>query len=152
MKPQRRLGAALSALVLALLAGGCGEGGGGGSTGAASEPVDAQALAGDPESGKRVFLRAGCGTCHTFKAAGTTKVVGPNLDLVVATYGEAFIRSSIADPGAYLERIGDEPGSIRGDRPYHATMPSFGAGADTPGQRLTDQQLADVVAFLTHAK
>ena len=31
-------------------------------------------------AGKDVFMQAGCGSCHTLKAAGTTGTVGPNLD------------------------------------------------------------------------
>jgi mono/diheme cytochrome c family protein len=31
-------------------------------------------------AGKNVFAQAGCGTCHTLKAAGATGQVGPNLD------------------------------------------------------------------------
>jgi cytochrome c oxidase subunit I len=31
-------------------------------------------------AGKAVFASAGCGDCHTFKAAGATGTVGPNLD------------------------------------------------------------------------
>ena len=35
---------------------------------------------GDPVAGKRCSPRAGCGGCHTLKAAGSTGNVGPNLD------------------------------------------------------------------------
>ena len=35
---------------------------------------------GDPAAGKLVFASAGCGGCHTLKAAGSTGTVGPNLD------------------------------------------------------------------------
>jgi mono/diheme cytochrome c family protein len=136
-------------LVLALgsLVAGCG--GGNGDSAARESTVQEEVPAGDPERGREVFLTAGCGTCHAFKAAGTTKTIGPNLDLVVDTYDEAFIRKSIEDPAAFIEKVGPEPGSIGGDNPYHATMPSFGADADTPDQQLNQQELADVVAFLT---
>ena len=33
-----------------------------------------------PAAGKKVFVDAGCGACHTFTPAGTTGKVGPNLD------------------------------------------------------------------------
>jgi len=33
-----------------------------------------------PPSGSAVFASAGCGNCHTLKAAGTTGTIGPNLD------------------------------------------------------------------------
>jgi cytochrome c553 len=35
---------------------------------------------GDPAAGKLVFASAGCGGCHTLKAAGSSGTVGPNLD------------------------------------------------------------------------
>jgi mono/diheme cytochrome c family protein len=35
---------------------------------------------GDPAAGKAVFASAGCESCHTLKAAGSTGTVGPNLD------------------------------------------------------------------------
>jgi mono/diheme cytochrome c family protein len=35
---------------------------------------------GDAAAGKAVFSSAGCGSCHTLKAAGSTGTVGPNLD------------------------------------------------------------------------
>jgi mono/diheme cytochrome c family protein len=35
---------------------------------------------GDPAAGKTVFAKAGCGACHTLKAAGSSGTVGPNLD------------------------------------------------------------------------
>ena len=38
------------------------------------------AAQGDPAAGKAVFASAGCGGCHTLKAAGSTGTVGPNLD------------------------------------------------------------------------
>jgi sulfite dehydrogenase len=33
-----------------------------------------------PRSGSAVFASAGCGSCHTLKAAGTSGTTGPNLD------------------------------------------------------------------------
>ena len=133
-------------LGLGSLVGGCG--GGNGDPAAGGSTVE-KAPMGNPVRGKDVFLTSGCGTCHTFEAAGTTKTIGPNLDLVVEKYDEAFIKTSIEDPAAFIEKVGPEPGSIDGDQPYHATMPSFGADADTPDQQLDQQELADVVAFLT---
>jgi mono/diheme cytochrome c family protein len=39
-----------------------------------------EAAAGDATAGKAVFSSAGCGACHTLKAAGASGTVGPNLD------------------------------------------------------------------------
>ncbi len=60
-----RAGAAVLALVAALLAAGCGTGG--------------IVKGGDSGHGKQLFL-AKCGGCHTLAAAGTHGTVGPNLD------------------------------------------------------------------------
>jgi cytochrome c553 len=63
--------------VAAFLAGGCGSGGsngGSGDSGSASTT-----------SGKQVFADAGCGTCHTLKAAGSTGTIGPDLDQLKPT-------------------------------------------------------------------
>ncbi|MGZ4354360.1 MAG: c-type cytochrome, partial [Gaiellaceae bacterium] len=38
------------------------------------------AAQGDATAGKAVFASAGCGGCHTLKAAGSSGTVGPNLD------------------------------------------------------------------------
>jgi cbb3-type cytochrome c oxidase subunit III len=35
---------------------------------------------GEAPDGKAIFAEAGCGSCHTLKAAGATGTVGPNLD------------------------------------------------------------------------
>jgi mono/diheme cytochrome c family protein len=128
---------------LAIIADGCGGGG--------NDELAVQTRAADPTAGKRVFVNAGCGSCHTFEAAGSMRDVGPNLDLVVKKYDASFIRESIINPGAFTEKVGDEPGSIggEGDRPYHAAMPVFGPKADFSNQQLTDQQLDDLLAFLT---
>ena len=35
---------------------------------------------GDPAAGEELFAANGCGSCHTLEAAGTSGVIGPNLD------------------------------------------------------------------------
>lgn len=46
---------------------------------------------GNAAAGRQVFLTAGCSTCHTLEAAGSTGTVGPNLDDLALT------RAAIAD-------------------------------------------------------
>lgn len=92
---------------------------------------------------------SGCGACHTFEAAGSTRNVGPNLDQAVRKYDADFIRESIVEPGAYVEK--GQGGSIGGKEPYGTPMPAYGPDEDPP-QKLTAQQLADLVAFLVQAK
>ena len=74
---------------------------------------------GVPVAGKGVFASAGCGGCHTLKAANSTGTVGPNLD----------------DRKPVLSKILDR---VTNGRP---PMPAF------KGQ-LTDKQIADVAAFV----
>ncbi len=73
----------------------------------------------DAAAGKTVFASAGCGDCHTFKAAGSSGQVGPNLDTLAPGFED--VRSQVANGGG--------------------GMPAFGG-------RLSDQQIRDVAAFV----
>jgi cytochrome c oxidase subunit 2 len=59
-------------------------------------------------AGLAVFNQNGCGGCHTFKPAGATQQVGPDLDDLASAAKKAgkpleeFVRESIVDPGAYI--------------------------------------------------
>jgi cytochrome c oxidase subunit II len=55
-------------------------------------------------AGKQVFAANGCSACHTLADAGATGTVGPDLDKVLATRDAAFIKQSIVDPGAFVEK------------------------------------------------
>jgi mono/diheme cytochrome c family protein len=102
-------------------------------------PQDQSAsLTGDAAKGKALFLSNGCGGCHVYKPAGTAGKVGPDLDNLAADAKKAnqrplqtYVTNSIKNPGAYVV-----PGFPDG------VMPSYGG-------QLTDQQVADLVAFLT---
>jgi mono/diheme cytochrome c family protein len=75
---------------------------------------------GDPAAGKLVFASAGCGGCHTLKAAGSSGTVGPNLDqLKPAT---AIVVHQV--------EVGGGP------------MPAFKGS-------LTEKQIQDVAAFVS---
>jgi cytochrome c oxidase subunit II len=70
-----------------------------------------KAAAGPPgQAGKAVFADNGCDSCHTLKAAGATAKVGPDLDKLPEEARragkplEAFVRESIVDPNAYVEK------------------------------------------------
>ncbi len=78
------------------------------------------AAEGDAANGKTVFASAGCGGCHTFSAAGSTGTVGPNLD------------DASVDVDAAVQQVKNGGGG----------MPAF-------GDRLSDQEIADVAAFVT---
>ena len=59
-------------------------------------------------NGKALFVSNGCNGCHTFKPAGSTATVGPDLDDLTAEAKQAgkplekFIRESIVNPDAYV--------------------------------------------------
>ena len=92
---------------------------------------------GDPEAGEEVFTTVAnpaCATCHTLQAAGATQTLGPNLDEALADKDAAFIRESIVEPDA-------EVTSGFADN----LMP------EDYGDKLTEQQLNDLVAFLVEA-
>jgi mono/diheme cytochrome c family protein len=95
------------------------------------------AVKGDAAAGKSAFASNGCGACHTFKAAGSSGKVGPDLDKLASDAQKAnqgsledYTKTSIQDPNGYVV-----PGFPKG------VMPAFTS--------LSDQQLADLVAFLT---
>jgi cytochrome c551/c552 len=90
---------------------------------------------GGAASGKSVFAKNGCGSCHTFKAAGSNGKIGPDLDKLAQYAKQAkqpldkFVRESISDPKAYVQ-----PG-------YQPIMPSFA--------NLSEPELTALVQFLT---
>jgi cytochrome c oxidase subunit 2 len=99
--------------------------------------AEKQQAAGDAKAGAALFKAQGCGGCHTFKAAGTSGTVGPDLDKLAAYAKTAnqgslqdFTQESIANPSAYIEKG------------YPNAMPNF-------GQTLSTKQIADLVAYLT---
>ena len=94
--------------------------------------------AGDAAAGKALFAAQGCGSCHTFKPAGSNGKVGPDLDKLAADAAKAnrgsvqqYATESIKDPNAYVV-----PGFPKGVMPT-----TFGS--------LGDKKIADLVAFLT---
>ena len=90
--------------------GGTGTGGGGGSA------------AGDAAAGEAVFASAGCGGCHTLKAAGSSGNVGPNLDEAKPSEDKV------------VERVTNGQG----------VMPSF-------KDQLSSKQIQDVAAYVSQS-
>ncbi len=122
----------VASLVCLLILGGasCG-GGGGGEEEAGTEPTTTAAPGGGAENGKQIFVAQGCGGCHALSAAGTNGTTGPDLDEVLEGLDEASIRESIVDPDAQIAE-GFEAGLMPKDY----------------GDKLSDQELSDLVAFL----
>ncbi len=103
-------------------------------------PTTTQSTAGPPgnaTAGAALFKSKGCDGCHTFKPAGSTATTGPDLDKLPELAQKAnrgsladFTHESIENPSAYVESG------------YQNIMPDFGA-------QLSQQQIADLVAYLT---
>jgi cytochrome c oxidase subunit 2 len=74
--------------------------GGGGAAPSGGAPSGGANVA----AGKQVFAANACGACHTLADAGSTGTIGPDLDKFLATRNAAFIKQSIVDPGAYVEK------------------------------------------------
>ncbi len=93
---------------------------------------------GDATAGKSVFASAGCSACHTFKPAGSTGTVGPNLD-------------DLAD---YAKQAGEGLGNYTVDAIIHPPAKYVPKGFPTNampttfGSSLNSKQIADLVAFL----
>ncbi len=54
---------------------------------------------GDPANGKKLFVSAGCGSCHTLKAAGTKGTSGTNLDKTKPSYSKSIDRITNGSKG-----------------------------------------------------
>ncbi len=52
--------------------------------------------------GAQVFANNGCGTCHTFAAANSGGVTGPNLNEVLPGQSAAMVEESIVNPNAKI--------------------------------------------------
>lgn len=87
---------------------------------ATTAPTTTRAAAkGNPAAGKAIFANAGCGSCHTLKAAGASGTVAPNLD------------QANLSPAAIIGWVTDGKGN----------MPAF-------KDQLNRKQIADLAAFI----
>jgi len=93
--------------------------------------------AGSPKAGKTLWNANGCGSCHTFKAAGSTGTIGPAITKarIAADAKKAkktvplFIRASIVTPNAFIAK-------------------GYKKGVMSSYARLSKKQLDDLVAFI----
>jgi mono/diheme cytochrome c family protein len=86
-------------------------------------------VAGGP--GAQVFVNKGCNGCHTFKAAGASGEVGPNLDEQLPGESQAAVKEMITDPNAEI---------VKGYPPN--VMPQ------NYEQELSPKELEDLVEYL----
>ena len=54
--------------------------------------------------GAQVFANNGCGGCHTFEAAESGGVTGPNLDEVLANEDQAHVEEMVKNPNAEIAK------------------------------------------------
>jgi cytochrome c oxidase subunit 2 len=80
-------GLAAAAIAFAAVAIGTDRDGGGGRTAAATP------------AGRDVFLRMGCGGCHTVAAAKSHGEIGPNLDAALLHHTRESLIAKISEPG-----------------------------------------------------
>ena len=95
---------------------------GGTETGPGETETGGEQPGGDAAAGEEVFASAGCGSCHTLQAAGSSGTIGPNLD-------EAQPSMELA-----VERVTNGSGA----------MPSF-------SDQLSEQQIRDVAAYVVES-
>jgi mono/diheme cytochrome c family protein len=86
-------------------------------------------VAGGP--GAQVFANNGCGTCHTFAAAESGGVTGPNLDEVLPGQTDAMVEESIVKPNAQIAK----------GYPPNVMPANF-------GEELSPEELEDLVHYL----
>ncbi len=86
-------------------------------------------VAGGP--GAQVFANNGCGGCHTFAAAESGGVTGPNLDQVLPGQAEAMVEESIVEPNAKIAK----------GYPPNVMPQNF-------GEMLSPEELEDLVQYL----
>jgi mono/diheme cytochrome c family protein len=74
-------------------------------SGAAANPSGAAG----PPSGSAVFASAGCGNCHTLKAAGASGTVGPDLDQLRPTAATVsqIVRSGGGEMPSFSGKLSD---------------------------------------------
>ncbi len=121
--------AVVAALSLALVAAACGSEG---DISAAPETVigslpestteQVTVPEGDAAAGAEVFASAGCGSCHTLAAAGSTGNVGPNLDESKPTAERTYVQ-----------------------------IQNGGGGMPPYQDQLSEQQIADVTAYVVES-
>src|SRR5436190_4928243 len=105
-----------------------------GPTGGTGNQTSGSGSAGN-QSGKALFASNGCNNCHTYKPAGSSGTIGPDLDKLpqyAKTAGkplDKFVEESIVHPKAYVEKG------------YQPIMPSF--------ITLSKPQIDALVKFLT---
>ena len=94
----------------------------------ARAPAQTTAPASD---GRAVWIANGCGSCHTFAAAGAHADIGPDLAATLKGMPRSYIRESIVEPGK-IAAVGFQTGAMPEDY----------------GTRIPPAQLEQLVEFI----
>jgi cytochrome c len=98
MRAALAAGLAAAALALGIVALSFGIGDGSGGAGAPTTVGSQVRASVDEAPGRGVFVRMGCGSCHTLAAAGSTGSIGPNLDERLDQHTRASLIARITAP------------------------------------------------------
>jgi mono/diheme cytochrome c family protein len=101
-----------------------------GIRGGSDDPV-AIATRAEDDSGRAIFTRMGCGSCHALAAAGSKGEIGPDLDDRLEHHTRATLIAQITSP---------------------AGGGGFSAMPDDFGSRMTERELDALVSFLLSAR
>jgi mono/diheme cytochrome c family protein len=105
--------------------------------------------AGDPTSGKQLFVELECYKCHEVKGESfpavneTEKGIGPELSQMAGMHPLEFFAESIVNPDAVIDPEDKEKGFLGPDG--KSRMPSY-------SEVLTVKQVADLAAYLNSLK
>lgn len=72
---------------------------------AETEETETEGATGDAAAGEEVWTQAGCGSCHTLSAAGSSGAVGPNLDELQPSF-DAVVEQ-VTNGGGGMPAFGD---------------------------------------------
>jgi mono/diheme cytochrome c family protein len=125
------VGAGALAFAVVVLAVGIRDGDGGEGTTSATA-AQATAARTEHESGRAVFARMGCGSCHTLAAARSAGNIGPNLDERLGRHTRASLIARITSPPSGAD--------------------SFSAMPTDFGSRMNARELDSLVRFLLSAR
>ena len=107
---------------------------------ASGQPVASGGGSGNADNGKQLFQSKGCIACHVAPGVpGATGTIGPNLTGIGDTGKRAQLAGGTANTPQNLERWVRNPQAVK-------------PGTMMPNLNLSDQEAADLVAFLQTLK
>jgi cytochrome c553 len=138
-----RIPLAAAIVVTGFLLSGCG--------GSSNHPT----TAGGPKSGAVVFADAGCGSCHTLRAAGSTGTIGPNLDQLRPTKEQVVtqVRQGGGGMPSFDDRLNNRDidavaAFVSGSAAAQASSSAVPVGFKPNNEKLSDCKTGDAACYL----